>query len=69
MRAGTRRLGEGCLASFFLNSAFGLGRATTADIPVRWLARRPVNVAIAADFPTGAASSIRPEIQISASAQ
>jgi type 1 glutamine amidotransferase len=36
---------------------------------LQWLARRPVTVAIPADFPTEAATSIRPEIQIPASAQ
>jgi len=36
---------------------------------LQWLARRPVTVAIPVDFPTEAATSIRPEIQIPASAQ
>jgi hypothetical protein len=35
----------------------------------QWLARRPVTVAIPADFPTEAATSIRPEIQIPAFAR
>jgi hypothetical protein len=36
---------------------------------LQWLARRPVTVAIPADFPTEAATSIRSEIQIPATAQ
>jgi hypothetical protein len=40
-----------------------------ASVILQWLARRPVTVAIPADFPTEAATSIRPEIRIPASAQ
>jgi hypothetical protein len=36
---------------------------------LQWQARLPVTVAIPVDFPTEAATSIRPEIQIPASAQ
>ena len=45
------------------------GEQTLLLRTLQWLARRPVTVAIPTDFPTVAATSIRPEIQIPASAQ
>ena len=45
------------------------GEQTLLLRTLQWLARHPITVAIPADFPTEAATSIRPEIQIPASAQ
>jgi type 1 glutamine amidotransferase len=45
------------------------GEQTLILRTLQWLARRQVTVAIPGDFPTEAATSIGPEIQIPASAQ
>jgi CubicO group peptidase (beta-lactamase class C family)/type 1 glutamine amidotransferase len=45
------------------------GEQTLLLRTLQWLARRPVTVAIPADFPTKTATSIRPEIRIPASSE